>query len=61
MQRSRIKELYVFVDMGKKKVAEVQCGDICAIVGIEGFQIGETIADIDNREAITIIPIDERP
>ena len=59
MQRSRIKELYVFVDMGKKKVAEVQCGDICAIVGIEGFQIGETIADIDNPEAITIIPIDE--
>ena len=59
MQRSRIKELYVFVDMGKKKVAEVQCGDICAIVGIDGFQIGETIADIDNPEAIAIIPIDE--
>ncbi len=59
MQRSRIKELYVFVDMGKKKVAEVQCGDICAIVGIEGFQLGETIADIDKPEALPIVPIDE--
>lgn len=59
MQRSKVKELYVFVDMGKKKVTEVQCGDICAVVGIEGFQIGETIADIDNPEAVTIIPIDE--
>lgn len=59
MQRSKIKELYVFVDMGKKKVTEVQCGDICAIVGIEGFQIGETIADFENPEALEIIPIDE--
>jgi len=59
MQRSKVKELYAFVDMGKKKVAEVQCGDICAVVGIEGFQIGETIADAENPEAVTIIPIDE--
>ncbi len=59
MQRSRVKELYVFVDMGKKRVAEVQCGDICAVVGIEGFQIGETIADFENPEAVEIIPIDE--
>jgi GTP-binding protein len=59
MQRSKVKELYVFVDMGKKKVQEVQCGDICAIVGIEGFQIGETVADFDNPEALEIIPIDE--
>ena len=59
MQRSRVKELYVFVDMGKKRVTEVQCGDICAVVGVEGFQIGETIADIDNPEAVAIIPIDE--
>jgi len=59
MQRSKVKELYVFVDMGKKKVTEVQCGDICAIVGIEGFQIGETVADFDNPEPIKIIPIDE--
>ncbi len=59
MQRNRIKELYVFVDMGKKRVAEVNCGDICAVVGIEGFQIGETIADADNPEAVPVIPIDE--
>ena len=59
MQRSKVKELYVFVDMGKKKVTEVQCGDICAIVGIEGFQIGETVADFENPEALEIIPIDE--
>jgi len=59
MVRSRVKELYVFVDMGKKRVTEVQCGDICAVVGIEGFQIGETIADAENPEAVAIIPIDE--
>lgn len=59
MQRSRVKELYTFVDMGKKRVQEVQCGDICAVVGIEGFQIGETIADAENPEAVAIIPIDE--
>ncbi len=59
MQRGRIKELYVFVDMGKKRVTEVQCGDICALVGIEGFQIGETVADAENPEALEIIPIDE--
>lgn len=59
MQRSRVKELYVFVDMGKKRVQEVQCGDICAVVGIDGFQIGETIADAENPEAVPMIPIDE--
>ena len=59
MVRSRVKELYVFVDMGKKKATEVECGDICAVVGIDGFQIGETIADFENPEAIPMIPIDE--
>ncbi len=59
MVRSRVKELYVFVDMGKKRVTEVQCGDICAVVGIEDFQIGETIADAENPEAVPIIAIDE--
>ncbi|MCD6013523.1 MAG: typA [Flavipsychrobacter sp.] len=59
MQRSKVKELYVFVDMGKKRVTEVDCGDICAVVGIEGFQIGETVADFDNPEAVAVIPIDE--
>lgn len=57
--RSRIKELYTFEGMGKKKVTEVAAGDICAIVGIENFQIGETVADYDNPEALKIIPIDE--
>jgi GTP-binding protein len=59
MVRSRVKELYVFVDMGKKRVTEVQCGDICAVVGVEDFQIGETIADAENPEAVPIIAIDE--
>jgi GTP-binding protein len=45
--------------MGKKKVSEVSAGDICAVVGIEGFQIGETIADFENPEALEVIPIDE--
>jgi len=58
-ERSRVKELYVFEGMGKKKVSEVSAGDICAIVGIEGFQIGETVADFENPEALPIIPIDE--
>lgn len=57
--RSRVKELYVFEGMGKKKVSEVNAGDICAVVGIEGFQIGETIADAENPEALPMIPIDE--
>jgi GTP-binding protein len=45
VQRSRVKELYVFEGLGKKKVSEVKAGDICAVVGIEGFNIGETLAD----------------
>ncbi len=59
MVRSKVKELYVFVDMGKKRVDSVNCGDICAVVGIEGFQIGETIADFETPEAVPVIPIDE--
>jgi len=51
--------LYVFEGMGKRKVQEVQCGDICAVVGMENFQIGETIADAENPEALVVIPIDE--
>lgn len=57
--KSRIKELYTFEGMGKKKVTEVPAGDICAVVGIEGFQIGETIADFENPEALEVIAIDE--
>lgn len=58
-ERSRVKELYVFEGMGKKKVTEVKAGDLCAVVGIEGFQIGETIADAENPEALEVIHIDE--
>src|SRR5450432_764849 len=59
MQKSRVKELYIFEGLGKKKVTEVSAGDICAVVGIEGFNIGETIADIDEPEALEIISVDE--
>lgn len=59
MVKSRIKELYTFEGMGKKKVTEVAAGDICAIVGIEDFQIGETVADFENPEPLPVIAIDE--
>ena len=59
MTKSKVKELYTFEGMGKKKVTEVSAGDICAVVGIEGFQIGETIADFENPEALEVMPIDE--
>src|SRR5690606_21077977 len=57
--KGRVKELYVFEGMGKKRVSEVPAGDICAVVGIENFQIGETICDFENPEALGNIPIDE--
>jgi len=59
MVKSRIKELYVFDGLGKMKTDSVQCGDICAVVGIEGFDIGDTIADFENPEALPPISIDE--
>jgi GTP-binding protein len=59
IQKSRVKELYVFEGLGKKKVSEVSAGDICAVVGIEGFNIGETIADYENPEALEVISVDE--
>jgi GTP-binding protein len=59
IKRSKIKELYVFEGMGKKKVQEVSAGDICAVVGLESFNIGDTIADIDNPEALPVISVDE--
>jgi GTP-binding protein len=55
IKRSKVKELYVFEGMGKKKVTEVIAGDLCAVVGIEDFTIGDTIADIDNPEALPVI------
>ncbi|WP_289738917.1 translational GTPase TypA [Paramuribaculum intestinale] len=57
--KQRIKELHVFEGMGRKKVQSVKSGDICALVGIEGFEIGDTIADAETPEALPRIAIDE--
>ena len=59
MIKLRIKQLFVFDGLGKKEVKEVQAGDICAVVGVDGFEIGDTIADYDNPEALAPISIDE--
>jgi GTP-binding protein len=48
--KSKIKEIFTFEGMGRKKVTEVATGDICALVGLEGFEIGDTIADLENPE-----------
>ncbi len=58
-KKMKIKELYVFEGMGKKKVTEVIAGDICAVVGLETFNIGDTIADVENPEALPVISVDE--
>lgn len=57
--KGKVKELYVFEGLGKKKVEEVFAGDICAIVGFDAFQIGDTFVDIDNPEPLPRIAIDE--
>lgn len=59
IKKVKIKELYTFVGLGKKKVERVEAGDICAVVGLDGFEIGDTVADIENPEAMTAISIDE--
>ena len=59
LQKSRIKELFIFDGLGKQKVAEAETGDICAFTGIEGFEIGDTIADFENPEGMPNISIDE--
>lgn len=58
-QNSKIKELDIFEGLGRKKVSEVHCGDICAVVGLENFEIGETICDSSCPEALPTIAIDE--
>ena len=58
-QKQKIKELMIFDGLGKSKVDEVQCGDICAVVGLEGFEIGDTVADFENPEALPPIEVDE--
>ena len=57
--KTKVKELYVFEGMGKKKVAEVVAGDLCAVVGIEDFNIGDTLADAETPEALPVISVDE--
>ncbi len=59
VEKSKIKQLMVFDGLGKANVEEVGCGDICAVVGIEGFEIGDTIADAENPEALPPIAVDE--
>jgi GTP-binding protein len=59
IQKARIKELYVFDGLGKVKVSEVETGDICAFTGIEGFEIGDTVADFENPEGMPTMHIDE--
>ncbi len=58
-KKVRIKELHVFEGMGKAKVAKVRSGDICAITGVEGFEIGDTIADLESPEALPRIEVDQ--
>ena len=58
-QKQKVKELMIFDGLGKSKVEEVQCGDICALVGLEGFEIGDTVADFENPEALPPIEVDE--
>jgi GTP-binding protein len=57
--RTQVRQLYVFDNLGKTEVSEVQCGDICAVVGLEGVDIGDTLADVDNPEPLPLIAIDE--
>ena len=60
-EKTKIKELHTFEGMGRKRTEEVHCGDICAIVGLENFEIGDTICDFNEPEALEPIAIDEPP
>lgn len=59
VRKTKVRELYVFEGMGKKKVTEVIAGDLCAVVGIEDFNIGDTLADAETPEALPVISVDE--
>ena len=59
VEKQKIKQILIFDGLGKKEVQSVQCGDICAVVGIDGFEIGDTIADYENPEALPPIAVDE--
>ena len=58
-KKIRIKELHVFDGLGKTKVEKVNSGEICAVLGLEDFEIGDTIADLENPEAMERIKVDE--
>jgi GTP-binding protein len=58
-KKVRIKELYEFVGLGREKIQEVRCGDICAIVGLEDFEIGDTLASLEHPEPLPRISVDE--
>src|SRR5690606_26688606 len=59
IKKMKVKELHTFEGLGKLRVEEVGAGDICAVTGIEDFEIGDTISDVDNQEALPRISIDE--
>lgn len=59
VKRVRIKELHIFEGLGKRSVEEVGCGDICAVTGIESFDIGDTITDFENPEPLERVGVDE--
>lgn len=59
IDKSRVKELYTFEGLGRKRATEVKAGDICAVFGIEKFDIGDTIADFENPEGLPVISVDE--
>ncbi len=59
IKKTKIKELFTFEGLGRMKVKEVVAGDICALVGLEGFEIGDTVADVENPEGLKTIAIDE--
>lgn len=58
-KKQKVRELYIFEALGKRKVTKVFAGDICAVVGIEGFNIGDTVADAEEPEALPVISVDE--
>ncbi|TYP70984.1 translational GTPase TypA [Aquimarina intermedia] len=59
IKKTKIKELHTFEGLGRMKVDRVEAGDICALVGLEGFEIGDTVADVENPEGLKTIAIDE--
>jgi GTP-binding protein len=58
-QKVRVKELYVFEGLGRVKIESVRCGDLCAVIGLDNFEIGDTLADLLSPEALQRIEVDE--